>query len=219
MRSYLTPNVSKYGAYAQYSVSPVATTFPIPEQVTFEGASTLPLAIMTAALGLFVRLGLPEPPPPSSTNIAPNDNKQGIIINGASSSVGSFAVQLAKRAGLFVIGIAGSSSAYVESLGADVVIDYRGYRGEGSLESALVSVAQAKGVPVAHAFDAICENGSSVVLARVLSKTSPTGKGKVTYVLNLTENEQKEIPEGITSERTSVGSAYGADEACEWLLG
>jgi len=164
-------------------------------------------------LGLFVRLGLPEPPPPSSSTTIPNNSKQGVIINGASSSVGSYAVQLAKRAGLFVIGVAGSSSAYVDSLDADVVIDYRGYRGEGYLESALVTVAQTKGVSVEHAFDAVGQNGSTVMLARVLSKTSSTGRGRLSFVQNPPEDEQKQIPEGISFERTGVWTSYGEDEA------
>lgn len=45
---------------------------------------------------------------------------------GASTAVGFFATQLAKRAGFFVVGIAGSSSDYAKSAGADVVVDYRG---------------------------------------------------------------------------------------------
>ena len=51
--------------------------------------------------------------------------KEGVIVYGASSSVGAYVVQLAKLVGYFVVGIAGSSAEYVKSLGADVVIDYR----------------------------------------------------------------------------------------------
>lgn len=56
--------------------------------------------------------------------------KQGVIINGAASSVGAYAVQLAKRAGLFIIGVAGSSKDYAKSLGADIIVDYREHQGE-----------------------------------------------------------------------------------------
>jgi NADPH:quinone reductase-like Zn-dependent oxidoreductase len=48
------------------------------------------------------------------------------VIYGASSSVGSYAVQLAKLSGFYVVGIAGAGSEYAKSVGADVVIDYRG---------------------------------------------------------------------------------------------
>ena len=39
-------------------------------------------------------------------------------------------MQLAKRAGLFVVGVAGSSKGYAKELGADVVVDYRDHAGE-----------------------------------------------------------------------------------------
>ena len=51
-----------------------------------------------------------------------------VIVNGASSSVGAYAVQLAKRAGIFVVAIAGASWKYVDELGADVIVDYRKYK-------------------------------------------------------------------------------------------
>ncbi|KAH8110042.1 chaperonin 10-like protein, partial [Phellopilus nigrolimitatus] len=61
---------NKYGAYAQYSVAPASTTFPLPESTTYEEASTLPLAVMTAAIGLFKRLAIPEPSFPAITSSA-----------------------------------------------------------------------------------------------------------------------------------------------------
>ena len=56
---------------------------------------------------------------PALTNIA------GIIIYGASSSVGVFVTQLAKRIGLFTIGVTGNSEEYGKSFGLDVVINYK----------------------------------------------------------------------------------------------
>lgn len=49
----------------------------------------------------------------------------GIIIYGASSSVGTFATQLAKRAGLYTIGVTGDSVEYAKTFGLDAVLNYK----------------------------------------------------------------------------------------------
>ena len=56
--------IEQYGAYQEYTVAPVSTTFLVPQSVSFDDAATLPLALATAFVGLFVTLGLPEPPRP-----------------------------------------------------------------------------------------------------------------------------------------------------------
>ena len=67
------------------------------------------------------------------------DNGQAIIVYGASTSVGVFVTQFAKRAGFFVVGVAGSSSDYAKSFGADVIVDYRGKSAEELVRRTLYS--------------------------------------------------------------------------------
>ena len=51
---------------------------------------------------------------------------QRILINGAGGGSGSFAIQLAKRAGAHVIGVDNAGKLeFMRSLGADEVIDYQ----------------------------------------------------------------------------------------------
>jgi NADPH:quinone reductase-like Zn-dependent oxidoreductase len=72
----------------------------------------LPIAAGTAWTVLF-----------DAANVKPG---QTVLIQGASGGVGTFAVQLAKLAGLRVIATtSGANVALVKSLGADEVIDYR----------------------------------------------------------------------------------------------
>lgn len=99
------------GSYAEYIVVPangmVAT---IPDGVGFDEAAPVPVGAM-AALD-FLRTGGAGP-------------GRRVLINGASGSVGTFAVQIAKHLGSHVTGVAGPSNVeLVASLGADDVIDY-----------------------------------------------------------------------------------------------
>ena len=81
-------------------------------------------------------------------------------------------------------------------------------------ESAIISALDEHKQVTAHAFDAVSTGNTTLILARAIAKSSPDGKGKVTYVLGLTPEQAAELPEGVTAERTSVGTAYGADQEC-----
>ena len=71
-------------------------------------------------MGLFRILQLPSPWDSEPTS-AP------LIVNGASGAVGLFAVKLAKLNPAIrpIIGIAGASANFANSVGCDVVLDYR----------------------------------------------------------------------------------------------
>ena len=90
--------------------------------MTFSDAATLPLGTVTAAVGLFK--GLQIPTPFSGPVTLPADT---ILIWGGATSVGAYAVQLARLSGFKNI-LATASSAnfdYVKSLGATQVFDYK----------------------------------------------------------------------------------------------
>ena len=69
--------------------------------------------------------------------------------------------------------------------------------------------------PTSIAYDAVTPTGSTFLIGRVLAKTSPDGTGKIAIVWDLSEEDQKQFPPGVVPLRTRVGTAYGADEACE----
>jgi NADPH:quinone reductase-like Zn-dependent oxidoreductase len=99
------------GAFAEYAVIPDELVERKPANLTFEQAAALPLAGVTALMG--VRdLGQVQP-------------GQRVLINGASGGVGPFAVQIAKSLGAEVTGVCSSRNAdLVRSVGADHVINY-----------------------------------------------------------------------------------------------
>jgi NADPH:quinone reductase-like Zn-dependent oxidoreductase len=86
---------------------------PIPDHLSFEEAATLPCAAVTAWNALFETSA---PLPPGST-----------VLTLGSGGVSIFAFQLAKAAGLKVIGTSGSADKLerMRSLGFDHVINYR----------------------------------------------------------------------------------------------
>src|SRR5438105_1003728 len=116
---YARPDVTAhgYGAYAQYVVAKEAETALKPKSIDHVHAATIPVGAVTAWRALFDTAGLKK--------------DQKVLIHGAAGGVGSFAVQLAKWKGAYVIGTAsGRNQAFLRELGVDEPIDYEKTRFE-----------------------------------------------------------------------------------------
>src|SRR6202045_2936405 len=104
--------VSGMGAYAEYLAVKPATVTRKPSNLSFEEAASVPVAAQTAWQGLFTHGHL--------------EKGQTIMIHGGAGAVGAYAVQLASHAGATVIATAsGDDEAYLNSIGASRVLDYR----------------------------------------------------------------------------------------------
>src|SRR5271168_2770759 len=109
------------GAYAEYVAVKAAAIARKPSNLSFEEAASVPVASQTAWRGLFTHGHL--------------EKGQTILIHGGAGAVGAYAVQLASHAGATVIATAsGDDEAYLKSIGANRVLDYRKTQFETALQ-------------------------------------------------------------------------------------
>ncbi|NJP38955.1 zinc-binding dehydrogenase [Alkalicoccus luteus] len=104
-------NMAERGAFAEFTILKAHTAAKLPYNVTYSDAAALPVAGYTAYQALFDKLRVRE--------------GESILIHAGAGGVGSFAIQLAKDAGLTVYTTARSvNHDYVKELGADAAVDY-----------------------------------------------------------------------------------------------
>lgn len=104
-------------AYAEFVAAPASNLALKPEGITHQQAAATTLAALTAWQTLFQKGGLQK--------------GQRLLVHAAAGGVGHFAVQLAHRAGAYVIGTSSAANKdFVMQLGADEHIDYKSKRFE-----------------------------------------------------------------------------------------
>lgn len=100
------------GGFAELALRPAADCVKLPDAVSFAAAAAFGVPYATAHYGLFAKAGAKA--------------GETVFIHGASGAVGTAAVQLAKRAGLKVIGSAGTAEGLglIRAEGADLAVDH-----------------------------------------------------------------------------------------------
>ena len=102
-------NLRLKGGFAEYAVAPVSELALKPPELTFAEASTIPQSGAIALQGM--------------SKAGKGDR---VLVIGAGGGSGSFAIQLAKRAGAHVTGVDNAVKLdHMLAMGADAVLDYR----------------------------------------------------------------------------------------------
>jgi NADPH:quinone reductase-like Zn-dependent oxidoreductase len=143
---------SAFGAYAEYVAVKPAVIVKKPASLSFEAAASVPVAAQTAWQALFTHGQLVK--------------GQTILIHGGAGGVGAYAVQLAAHAGATVIVTAsGSDEAFLKSLGANQIIDYKKGKFEDALPSKVDLVFDLVGGDTQTRSFAVLKEGGVIVAA------------------------------------------------------
>ena len=156
------------GGYAEKVAVPEQLLVPIPDEVDDERAAALLLQGLTA-MALVQRCARIEP-------------GETLVVEAAAGGTGSLAVQLGKRAGARVIGLASSAEkrALVERLGADATVDSRS-------EDLGAAIREANG---GARVDAVLHMSGGEVFDQELGILAPLGR---IVVFGIASREQREV--------------------------
>lgn len=137
---------------------PAVNAVPLPQGMSFNEASLLPMAVTTAWAGWY-SIGLPR-----ETAYTAAD-KKGMLVWGGASSVGSAAVQVAKLMGFRVYTTASKKHhEYLKGLGASKVFDYK----DEHVVKQIVEAVKEDGVTVQMGYDAAGQLADCLEILRVL---------------------------------------------------
>lgn len=146
------------GGYAEYALAAASSMARKPQSLSFIQAASAPVVTVTAWQMLF--------------DYAHAVAGQKALILGAAGNVGAYAVQIARNAGLEVIGTASSDDLeYVRQLGASTVIDYRKNRFEDLVRDIDIVLDMVGGDTRVRSIGVLKRGG---VLVSVVSSPMPT---------------------------------------------
>jgi NADPH2:quinone reductase len=156
------------GGYAERVAVPEALLVPVPDEVDDDQAAGLLLQGLTA-MALVQRCARIEP-------------GETLVVEAAAGGTGTLAVQLGKRAGARVIGLASSEEkrALVEKLGADATVDSRS-------EDLGAAIREANG---GERVDAVLHMSGGEPFDQELGVLAPLGR---MVVFGIASREQREI--------------------------
>ena len=156
------------GGYAEKVVVPEALLIPIPDEVDDDQAAAMLLQGLTA-MALVRRCARIEP-------------GETLVVEAAAGGTGSISVQLGKRAGAKVIGLASSEEkrALVERLGADATVDSRS-------DDLGAAIREANG---GDRVDAVLHMSGGAAFDAEMSVLAPLGR---MVVFGIASREQREV--------------------------
>ncbi|KAF8678719.1 GroES-like protein [Rhizoctonia solani] len=164
----------------------------IPDNITDDQASTIPVGTIAAFFGLFQKTGVDVP-----VN-GPTANGKGVLVLGGSSSVGQFAIQLARIAGFSPIVTTASAqhNDFLKSLGATHVF---------GRDVDAKTIQSSFSMPVALVLDAISTDSTQSFALDILTTPSLAPGAHLSIVLPLADS----VKEKNRGDKVTVHAVYG----------
>ena len=191
------------GAFQQYTILRENCATKIPEHLSYAEGATLPMAVATAGIGIWEKLGIAKP----------GESKQsgGFLVWGAASSVGSAMLQIAASLGFTVFATCSPHNHdEARKLGAAEVFDYNA----ADVARDIISRAESRKTPLKYAFDAVSVPSSIPQAAAILDGF---GGGKLCQTLPLPEDPK--LPKSVEIVTTSAFNvATSAQDVGRWLF-
>jgi len=151
-RVFSRPGNGRTGSLAEFIAVDENELAPIPNNITFEEAASIPLVGLTSWQALF--------------DIAHMKRGDRVFIQAGAGGVGTFAIQLAKHFGAHVITTTSSrNTEFVKSLGADEVIDYTSQKFEEVLRNVDIVFDTLGGEALYNSFQILKPGGWVVSIA------------------------------------------------------
>jgi NADPH:quinone reductase-like Zn-dependent oxidoreductase len=203
---YGVTNPRFVGAYAEYALASASMVAGKPASLTYVEAASVPVIAVTAWQALFDQAQL--------------KTGQTVVIQGAAGNVGSYAVQLALRAGLRIIAIAAQDDIpFLCHLGANTVIDYRTQRFEEEVRDADAVIDLVGGETQTRSFQVLRRGGKliSAVSNPDQHLAQRYGVEAAFFLVNVTNEYLAEIASLIDGGklRTHVGAVLPLADARE----
>ena len=149
---YFLIDNSPQGTYAEYLRVKTEDAAPMPTSIPFEQAAAIPLTGLTAWNAVVTTAAVKR--------------GQRVLVQGGAGGVGSMAVQIAKARGAYVIATASSNNReFLQSIGADEVIDYKAVRFEDVLKDLDVVIDTVGGETLARSVAVLRKGGKLVSVA------------------------------------------------------
>ncbi|KAF8582081.1 NAD(P)-binding protein [Ramaria rubella] len=182
------------GAFAEYITTDWDLSSVVPPNITPQQAASLPIPLLTAVQAFYLptRLGLPEPPVSEPTG-------EWILIWSGATSVGNFAIQLAKLSGLKVATTASPKRwDFLRALGADLLVDYKD-------PDVVAKLKDGTGDTIKYGLDCVTE-GDSYRKAQLAFR--PEGGHLITTLFELNDLPRPEVKTQATLVYTTLGADH-----------